>query len=113
MDRQRRCSVVLNLEQSRKRTRRLHGLQARRVTHIASGTDATNRRNYFISWPRTSPPLLASVWTLTYQLPAIRSAAWASVSVAEPSNGLVLGLIATATPAFLPGAAGPWKWAAV
>ena len=31
------------------------------------------------------------MWTLAYQRPAIRSAAWASVKVAELSNGLVLG----------------------
>src|ERR1700728_649876 len=114
---QRRSSANLNLGGARgypeKETRRLHGMQARRVTHIALGTDATNRRNYiFVSWPRTSPPLLASVWMLTYQLPAVRSAAWASVSVADPSNGLALDLIGTATPAFLPAAAGPWKCAA-
>src|SRR5271169_4860135 len=50
---------------------------------------------------------------LTYQLPAIRSEACMSVSVAEPCKGLVAGVIGTATPAFFPGSAGPWKWAAV
>src|SRR6202035_971667 len=28
---------------------------------------------YFVTWPRISPPLLASVWTLKYHLPAARS----------------------------------------
>src|ERR1700733_6515400 len=49
--------------------------------------------------------------------PAARSEAWASESVAVPLNGLSSVLpfseIQTATPAFLPGSAGPWKWAAV
>src|SRR5262249_61313943 len=43
----------------------------------------------------------------------MRAAACASVRLAEFSNGLVLGVIGTATPAFLPGSAGPWKWAIV
>src|SRR5437868_10360809 len=44
----------------------------------------------------------------------MRSAACASVSVALPSTGLAVALgIATATPAFLPASAGPWKCAAV
>src|SRR5215204_2444044 len=49
-----------------------------------------------------------------YMRPAIRSAAWASVSVADPLAGLV-GLlpIGMTTPAFLPASAGAWKWAAV
>src|SRR5664279_4665689 len=68
---------------------------------------------YFVSWPRISPPLLAAVWTLTYMSPSIRALAWASLSVAEPSKLGPLGLIGTMTPAFLPSAAGPWKWAAV
>ena len=34
--------------------------------------------------------------------PDMRSAAWASVNVAEPANGLVIGLIGTATPAVWP-----------
>src|ERR1700680_1244665 len=67
----------------------------------------------FTSWPRSSPPGLPAVWTLTYQRPARRSAAWASVSVAAPVNGLALGVIGIATPPFLPASAGPWKWAAV
>ena len=54
---------------------------------------------------------------LTYHWPAIRSEAWASVSVAYPLNGLANGCplveIQIATPAFLPGSAGPWKCAAV
>src|ERR1035437_7449036 len=39
--------------------------------------------------------------------PSIRALAWASVSVAEPSNEGPFGLIGTITPAFLPSAAGP------
>src|SRR6516164_631455 len=69
--------------------------------------------DHFITWPRISPPLWASVWMLTYHLPAMRSAAWASVRSAEPWNGLELAVIGMATPAFLPGSAGPWKWPAV
>ena len=30
-------------------------------SQIAAGNDATNQRDYFVSWPRISPPLLASV----------------------------------------------------
>src|ERR1700753_1050904 len=51
---------------------------------------------------------------LMYQRPACRSAAWASVNVAEPLAGLVgLVPIMRATGAFAPGAAGPWEWAMV
>src|ERR1700676_2245376 len=51
---------------------------------------------------------------LMYQRPPCRSSAWASVNVAVPLAGLV-GLVAiiSATPAFAPAAAGPWKWAMV
>ena len=45
--------------------------------------------------------------------PSISALAWASLSVAEPSNEGPFGLIGTITPAFLPTGAGPWKWAAV
>src|SRR6185312_6434328 len=72
--------------------------------------------DYFLTWPRISPALLASVWILKYQRPAIRSAACASVSALEPSNGLLAvgpWNTGTTTPAFLPGSAGPWKCAAV
>src|SRR5207302_10906555 len=64
--------------------------------------------DYFVTWPRISPPRWSAVWTLAYHFPAMRSAACASVRVAEPFAGLV-GLlpIRTATPAFLPGSAGP------
>src|SRR3569833_4352047 len=71
---------------------------------------------YFFIWPRSSPALLAAVWMLAYHSPAICSLACASVSVAEPSNGLLAAppaKIGTATPAFLPAAAGPRKCAAV
>src|ERR1700675_4810945 len=73
-------------------------------------------RIYLVTWPRISPPLLAAVWMLKYHLPAIRSEAWASVSVASPSNGLfavVSEKTGICTAALLPGSAGPWKWAAV
>src|SRR5262249_10822131 len=93
---------------------------ARQPKTIVQGRQATlahDRRRYahipLTSWPRISPPGGAAVWTLTYQRPASRSAACASVRLAEFSNGLVLGVIGTATPAFLPGSAGPWKWAIV
>src|SRR6516164_3647892 len=70
--------------------------------------------DHFITWPRSSPPLWASVWMLTYHLPARRSAAWASVRSALPLKVLDLAsVIGTTTPAFLPGSAGPWKWPAV
>src|SRR3979411_3347946 len=70
--------------------------------------------HHFTTCPRISPPRLAAVWTLTYQRPPIRSAALASSSGARPVAGLV-GLLplSSAPPAFAPGAAGPWKWAAV
>src|SRR4051794_40156769 len=64
-------------------------------------------------WPRISPPGLAAVWTLAYHLPAIRSAAWAGVSVAWPSIGLAADAKGRTTAAFAPALAGPWKWAAV
>src|SRR4029077_8960029 len=65
-------------------------------------------------WPRSSPPLFAAVWTFAYHLPASRSAICASVSVTEPVTGLVGFVpIGTATRALAPGAAGPWKCAAV
>src|SRR5262249_52066766 len=66
-----------------------------------------------MSCPRISPPLLSGVWMLTYHLPARRSVAWASVSVAEPVIGLAVPVIGSATPAFFPTSAGPWKWAMV
>src|SRR5258706_3974555 len=37
---------------------------------------------HFVTWPRISPGLFASVWMLKYHFPARRSAACASVSVA-------------------------------
>src|SRR5216684_4632387 len=71
----------------------------------------------FITWPRTSPPLLAAVWTLKYHLPAARSAAWASVRVASPLSGLASAPVAgagtgTTTPVLVLASAGPWKCAA-
>ena len=64
--------------------------------------------NYFLTtWPRISPPLLASVCTLIYHLPAANSAACASVNVAEPSMGLVMPAMGTTTPALFPCSAGP------
>src|SRR5258707_9199275 len=39
---------------------------------------------HFVTWPRISPGLFASVWMLKYHFPARRSAACASVSVAGP-----------------------------
>src|SRR5262249_56864185 len=74
------------------------------------GAPVAHAVNYFASQPRISPPRFAMVCTLTYQRPAMRSAACASVSVAEPLAGL-MGLLAIriATGAFLPTSAGPWK----
>src|SRR6185312_3087 len=68
----------------------------------------------FVIWPRISPPGCSLVWTLAYHLPAMRSDSCWSVSVAVPLCGLV-GLVphGTTTPALAPGAAGPWKCAAV
>jgi hypothetical protein len=43
---------------------------------------------YFVTWPRISPPLFFSVWTLKYSFPASSSSAWASVRVAVPFIGL-------------------------
>src|SRR5262245_595264 len=67
-------------------------------------------QDYFVTWPLISPGRLAAVWMLTYQRPAVRSAAWASVKVAEPLAGLVgLVPISTARPDVLSGSAGTWK----
>src|SRR5262249_18108184 len=69
--------------------------------------------DYLVAGPRASPALLAAVWTLTYHLPASNSSAWASVSVAEPSNEpLSAPAIGTTTPPFFPGSP-EWKCAAV
>ena len=62
---------------------------------------------HFIIWPRSSPPGLAAVWMFAYHLPASRSAAWVSVSVAVPSMGLCTVLNGSTIPAFLPGSLGP------
>ena len=76
--------------------------------------DAAHALHPFITWPRISPPLLAAVWTLKYHLPAARSAAWASVSVASPLIGLASApFTGTTTPALVLASAGPWKCAAV
>src|SRR5437868_394383 len=82
----------------------------------AGGSLRRLRRRYFgTTWPRISPPGLALVWTLTYHLPARRSAIWSSVSTLEPVAGLgTLPMpIGTTTGALAPGVAGPWKCAAV
>ena len=61
-------------------------VDGRRACSVETGAAAA----YFVSWPRISPPLLAAVWTLTYMSPSISALAWASLSVAEPSNGLAV-----------------------
>src|SRR5690242_7943296 len=67
-----------------------------------------------VTCPRISPPGLAAVWMFRYQSPSSRSLAWSSVSVADPLIGLASApLNGTTGPAFLPGFAGPWKWAIV
>ena len=56
------------------------------MTPTTLRTTAAAFARYFTIWPRISPPLLAAVWTLTYMSPSISALAWASLSVAEPSN---------------------------
>src|SRR5262249_39826853 len=92
-------------------------------TQLASGVEnnvlvhALDDVHAFTTWPRISPPLLASVWTLAYNMPFCRSSAWASVKVAWPLNGLErfwpFSEIQITGAAFLPTSAGPWKCAAV
>src|SRR4051812_35716479 len=62
---------------------------------------------YFIIWPRSSPPGFAAVWMFAYHLPASRSAAWLSVSVAFPLIGLSTVLNGSTMPAFFPASTGP------
>src|SRR5260370_19701835 len=81
----------------------LHPARRFRPVHVFS-------ERHFVTWPRISPGLFASVWMLKYHFPARRSAACAAVSVAVPLIGVAaLPWTGTTTPAVLSGSAGPGK----
>ena len=59
------------------------------------------------TWPRISPLLFTSVWTLTFHFPASRPASCAIVSVAVPVISAALTGMGNTIAAFLPASAGP------
>ena len=69
----------------------------------------------FMTWPRISPPLLAAVWTLKYQLAGgeVGGLGIGQRRLALDRAGERRRSAGTTTPAFALASAGPWKWAAV